>query len=228
MKRLDIDQNGEAWFDFRRGKIGGSKVKGIKPLKTGKKKGLVDSAVGVWKIVAERLSIAKDGEPERDRGHRLEELAMNLTNKKYDLMLIAGKVWQSDEDENLYISPDCEEDAAVITYAQETKAFDSDKHLQIIYNDIFAKKLDGYNPINSLPEDNKDQAIDYFVKNEKLQKLYWTLIDDRQAYEEMEHYCIIINRKDVEGDVELLKDIQKRALSRINEIVEELKKELIK
>lgn len=227
MKILDLEQNTEAWLDFRRGKIGGSKVSGIKPLKTGKKKGLVEGAVGVWKIIAERISIAKDGEPDRDRGHRLEETAREQVNKKYKLKLIRGRVWQSEIDPNIYLSPDSEEDTNAPKYAQETKAFDTHKHLEIIYNDIQAKKTNLYNPILSLPSDNVDQAVDYFVVNDNLETLYWTLVNDMVAYEELETYEIIIKRDDVEGLIEEQKDIQLKALQRADEIVKEIVKELV-
>jgi hypothetical protein len=111
-------------------------------------------------------------------------------------------------------------------YAQETKAFDTHKHLEIIYQDIQNKKINTYSPILSLPSDNVDQAIDYFVVNENLETLYWTLINDMVAYEEMESYEIIITRKDVEGLVQEQQDIQLRALKRADEIITELLKEL--
>ncbi len=222
----DLEQNSEEWFDFRRGKIGGSKVSGIKPLKTGKKKGLIEGAVGVWKIIAERVSIAKGVELDRDRGHRLEETAMERVNDKYSLKLIRGRVWQSDVNDSMYISPDAEEDSDQPTYAQEDKAFDTHKHLEIIYQDIQAKKLNDYNPILSIPGDNVDQLVDYFVINERLEKLYFTLINDMVAFEELECYVIVVEREHVEGLIQEQQDIQLRALKRADEIVEELLKEL--
>jgi len=228
MKILEIEQNSEVWFDFRRGKIGGSKVAGIKPLKTGKKKGIIEGAVGVWKIIAERVSIAKDGEPDRDRGHRLEEMAISKTNKKHKLKLIKGRVWQSDVNPNIYLSPDAEENSKDPRYAQEIKAFDTHKHLNLIYEDIQAKKLKDYNPILSIPSDNVDQAVDYFVVNEHLDTLYWTMINDMVAYEELETYDIIIRREHVEGLIEEQRDLQLRTLQRADEILEELLKELVK
>jgi hypothetical protein len=228
MRILELEQNSEVWFDFRRGKIGGSKVAGIKPLKTGKRKGIIESAAGLWKIIAERVSVARDGESDRDRGHRLEELARDKVNHKYKLDLIKGRVWQSDIDPNIYLSPDSEEGTDAPVYAQETKAFDTHKHLEIIYQDIQVKKLNDYSPILSIPSDNVDQAVDYFVVNENLETLYWTLINDMVAYEEMECYVIVITRKDVEGLIEEQKALQVRALQRVDEIVNELVKELVK
>jgi hypothetical protein len=148
-------------------------------------------------------------------------------NHKYKLDLIKGRVWQSDIDPNIYLSPDSEEGTDAPVYAQETKAFDTHKHLEIIYQDIQNKKINTYSPILSLPADNVDQAVDYFVVNEGLETLYWTLINDMVAYEEMECYVIVITRKDVEGLIEEQKALQVRALQRVDEIVNELVKELV-
>ena len=222
----DLEQNSEDWFEFRKGKIGGSKVSGIKPLKVGKKKGIIEGAVGVWKIIAERVSLSKDSESERERGHRLEEKARDRANEKYGLSLIQGRVWQSDIDPNIYLSPDSEEDSDAPVYAQEIKAFDTHKHLEIIYADIQAKKGESYSPLASIPSDNVDQAIDYFVVNDKLETLYFTLVNEMVAYESMETYEIVIKRSDVEGLIQEQQDTQLRALKRVDEIIDELLKEL--
>lgn len=221
MRRLPIEQNTDIWYDFRRYKIGGSKVKGVKPLSRGKYKGLAEGAAGFWKLISERLSLPKDGEDERERGHRLEARALELTNKKYGLKLVKGMIWQSEENERLYISPDGE-DPNDPTIAQETKAFDPDKHLRIMWEDTQAKKQENYRPFDSIPDDCKDQAIHYFNINPDLQKLYWTLISDLVAYEEMEHYCLIIERKTIEKEIAEQQQSEKLTLQRTDQIVREL------
>lgn len=224
MKILKVEQNSEAWFDFRRGKIGGSKAKGVKPLKTGRNKGLVDSAVGYWKILAERVSIAKDGEPEMERGHRLEPIGNAKTNKKFKLDLVwrtdehleLPGIWVSDESEYIYISPDSAERGNKPTYANETKAFDTDKHLRIMRGDMIAKLQPSYNPLDSLPDDEcKDQAVHYFVVNKKMKTLYWTLINDMVAFKNLEHYVIIIKREDVQDKIDAMEEIQSNVLKEI-------------
>jgi hypothetical protein len=223
MHRIDIEQNSDLWFDFRRYKVGGSKVKGVKPLSRGKYKGLAEGAAGFWKLISERLSLPKDAEEdERARGHRLEAKAIELSNEKFGLELVKGKIWQSDENERLYISPDGEDPADTPVYAQETKAFHPDKHLRLIWEDLQAKKAEGYRPFTSIPDEYRDQVIHYFSINSELKQLYWTLICDTVAYEDMEHYSIIVDRDDVEGEIEKQQDIEQQVLRRTDQIVREL------
>lgn len=221
MRRLPIEQNTDIWYDFRRYKLGGSKIKGAKPLSRGKYKGLAEGAAGFWKLISERLSLPKDGEDERERGHRLEMRALELTNQKYGLNLVKGMIWQSDENDRLYISPDGE-DPNDLTIAQETKAFDPDKHLRLMWEDTQAQKAEGYRPFDSIPDDCKDQAIHYFNVNPDLKKLYWVLISDLVAYEEMEHYCLIIERKTIEKEIAEQQQLEKLTLQRTDQIVREL------
>ena len=225
MKIYRVEQNSEAWFEFRRGKIGGSKTKGVKPLTRGANKGRVDGSAGFWSLLAERVSVPKDGEPDMERGHRLEALGLQKTNAKFGLDLMwktqenpdLPGLWVSDETEDMYISPDAAEAGDKPTYAAEVKAFDTPKHLQIMYEDMQAKKSEGYNPIDSLPDDNVDQAVDYFVINPDSERLYWTMINDMVALENLEHYVIVIERKHVAERVEALRQIQRDVLSDIEE-----------
>lgn len=222
MHKIDIEQNSDVWFDFRRYKVGGSKVKGLKPLSRGRYKGVAEGAAGFWKLIAERLSLPKDGEDERERGHRLEAKALELSNEKFGLNLVQGKIWQSDENERLYISPDGEDPSDVPIYAQECKAFDPDKHLRLIWEDIQAKKGENYRPFDSIPDEYQDQVIHYFSINPDLKQLYWTLINDMVAYEEMEHYSIIVDRDTIENEILKQKEIEQQVIRRTDQIVREL------
>lgn len=232
MRILAVEQNSESWYEFRRGKIGGSKAHGIKPLSRGANKGRYDGTAGFWKLLAERVSVAKDGENEMERGHRLEALAMQKTNDKYGLSLVwkteadptLPGLWVSDISDDLYISPDGAEAGGKPTYAAEGKAFDTPKHLQIMYTDMQAKKSESYNPIDSLPSDNQDQAVDYFVINQDCQKLYWTLINDMVALDNLEHYVIVIERQHVAERVEALKEVQVNVLAELQAKLKDIDK----
>lgn len=232
MQILRVEQNSEAWHEYRRGKIGGSKSQGIRPLSRGKYKGRYDGTAGFWRLLAERVSIAKDGEPEMERGHRLEALGLAKTNDKFKLDLVwkteedptQPGLWVSDSSEYMYISPDAAERGDRPSYAAEVKAFDTHKHLQIMYEDMQAKKSQDYNPIDSLPTDNVDQAIDYFVVNKGCKRLYWTLINDMVALENLEHYVIVIDRKHVADRVAELETIQINVLGELKEILKGIDK----
>lgn len=221
MIRLELEQNSEVWFEYRKWRLGGSKIGTVKPLSRGKYKGLAEGAAGFWKLVAEKLSLSKDGEDERERGHRLEQLALDKTNAKYGRKFVKGAVWQSEENERSYISPDGEEPKN-LKVAQETKAFDPDKHLRLMWEDHQAQKLEGYRPFDSIPEDNKSQAVKYFTVNPELKTLYWTIISDLVAYDELEHYVLVIERSTIEKEITEQKLIEKAALHRSQQIVREL------
>lgn len=217
--RLSQSKDREAWLEERRGKITGTKSKGIRPLTRGADK----IPQGFWKLVSERISIAPGDEKPIDRGLRCEKAALIKTNELYNLDLdIDPGVWVSDLDDNIILSPDAAEKGNKPTYAAEAKCFDSDNHIKYIVLDRRAKKMEDYNPFKSIPKDNQDQVLDYFVVNNNLETLYFTLYDDRIAIPKLEHHVIIINRKDIEGDVELLKDIQIKTLKEVNEMLKEL------
>lgn len=232
MHILRVEQNSEEWYEFRRGRIGGSKSHGIKPLSRGKYKGLVQGTVGFWKLLAERVSIAKDGESEMERGHRLESLGLQKTNDKFNLNMVwkteedktLPGLWVSETSDDMYISPDAAEAGDKPTYAAEVKAFDTHKHLQIMYEDMQASKEKDYNPINSLPIDNIDQAVDYFVINKDCQTLYWTMINDMVALDSLEHYVIVIERKHVEERIKKLEEVQITVLNELESMLKGIAK----
>lgn len=217
--RMSTIEDRVAWLEFRRGKVTGTKSKGIRPLTRGADR----VPQGFWKLVAERISIAPGDEKAIDRGLRCEEAALLKTQEAYKLDFdpLPG-VWVSEIDDNIILSPDAAEKGDKPTYAAEAKCFDSDNHIKYIVLDRRAILLEDYNPFNSVPKDNQDQVLDYFVVNENLQTLYFTLHDDRIAIPELEHYVIVITRKDVEGDVELLKDVQISTLKEVDKLLGEL------
>lgn len=230
MKVLLIEQNSEPWRDFRRGKIGGTASNGIHPPKIGKNKGDITATATFWRLLGEKISIGKDAESETDRGHRLEPLGAQKTNELLGLNLVWGTpetpelpgVWVSDKDDSIYISPDAAEKGDKPTYAAEVKAFDTGKHLNIIYTDTKAKLQPGYSPLVAIPKDNQGQLADYFAVNEHLDKVHWTLINDMVAYEHLEHYVITVKREDMEREINELQNNQATALVEMKNIIGEL------
>lgn len=217
--RMSQTEDREAWLEFRRGKATGSKAKGLKPLIKGKDR----TPQGFWKLLAEQISIAPDGEKSLDRGHRCENEALQRTNEKYNLDLdLDPGVWVSDLDERIILSPDAAEKGDKPTYAAEAKCFDSDNHIKYVVLDRKAKELEGYNAFNSVPKDNQDQVVDYFVVNDNLETLYFTLDDDRIVIPELAHHVIIIKREDIEDEIELLKGIQVTIMKQVDDIINEL------
>jgi hypothetical protein len=219
--KVSQSKDREAWLELRRGIVTGTKAKTVAPPKRGN-----TTPQGIFELLAEKVAIAKDGEPERDRGLRLEQEALLITQDKYklDLNLDAG-MWLSD-DGKLGISPDGAENSDRPTYAAEAKCLDSKNHLQAIINDYEAKSTDNYNPLNSLKIASSDfapQVIQYFVINPDLNILYFTLYDDRIALENVMHYVIPIYREHVEELAKEQELYERAAINQVNVMIKILK-----
>lgn len=223
MQIINVSQSDdrESWLDSRRGVITGTKAKAIQPPKRGN-----GTPQGIYELLAEHVAIAKDGEPERDRGLRLENEGLELTAQKFGLKLnLDPGMWLSD-DGKLGVSPDASEDSKKPTYAAENKSLDTKNHLQAILNDWNAKKLPDYNPINSLKIGTQDfapQAIQYFVVNKHLQTLYFGLYDDRVALDNVMHYVIVITRDDVKEYIDGQEAYERDAIQRVEQMIKTLK-----
>jgi hypothetical protein len=201
--------------------ITSTKAKSVKPLSRGK-----SLPAGIYELLAEKVAISKDGEPERDRGLRLENEALLLTQEKYnlDFEMDAG-MWFSD-DMKLAVSPDASEVSDKPTYAGEAKCLDTKNHLQAILTDYHNKQLVNYNPLDSLKigtSDYTQQVIQYFVVNPDLETLYFTLYDDRVALENVMHYVIIIKREHVAEFIDGQETYERDAMKKVNEMIKILK-----
>lgn len=211
----------EAWLDLRRGVITSTKAKGVAPAKRSLK-----TPQGIYELLAEKIAIAKDGEPERDRGLRLEQEAVLMTQDKFNLDVnLEPGMWLTD-DGKLGVSPDGAENSKKPTYAVEAKCLDSKNHLQAIINDYETKETDTYNPLDSLKISTLDfapQATQYFVVNPYLETLYFTLYDDRIALDNVVHYVIIIERKHTESLAKDQEMYERAAINQVNAMIEVLK-----
>ncbi len=223
MQIVEVSQtkDREAWLELRRGIVTGTKAKTVAPPKRG-----LTTPQGIYELLAEKVAIAKDGEPERDRGLRLEQEALLITQDKYglDLNLDAG-MWLSN-DGKLGISPDGAENSDRPKYAAEAKCLDSKNHLQAIINDQDYKNTDNYNPLNSLKIATSDfapQVIQYFVINPDLEVVYFTLYDDRIALENVMHYVIPIYREHVENQIIEQEAYERAAINQVNHMIKILK-----
>ena len=223
MRQIKVSQSEDrdAWLELRRGVVTGTKAKAVKPPTRGTGK-----PQGIYELLAERVAISKDAESERERGLRLEDEALLLTQDKYklDLDLDPG-MWLSD-DSKLGVSPDAAQVGKKPTYAAEAKCLDSKNHLQGVVNDFIARKTPGYNPLDSLKISKLDftaQVIQYFVINKDLKIVYFTLYDDRIALDNVMHYVIPIERKDVEEYIGSQEAYERAALVRVDEMIKVLK-----
>ena len=259
MKVLKIQQNSEEWFEFRKGKSGGSEFKDLwtpgYPLKSSiiakleefqelppadKRLPIAELAKMLepselaalkleqdprprfYRIIAERVARPitpndyvdrLNGEPfsMMARGHILEPEALAMfsekTGKKLDKESV---VWISDDDDNIYISPDgtitkrgkCKE-------AVEVKCLGSDAVVEAYLAGKPPKEYDA-------------QIIKYFVVNQDLETLHFVIYTDVIPGLEMQIFDI--QRKDVEPKIEEAREFEKAVMKLIDEAAEKIER----
>lgn len=230
MKIYRTEQQSQEWLDARRGKVMGSKVKGVRRQARNSDKRYQT----FWDIIAEKMSIAADGESPMDRGHRVEPDALAAAGTILGLEFDGDPgMWISDLDDDIGVSPDgaeVVEGDALPTYGAEIKSLSSGNHLRFVYEDRLARQEHDYNPIDSVPNEEKhyfrDQVIQYFVVNEKLETMYFILYDDRIVIDHLVTHIIVIKRADIAHLIDDNTNMQFEALMQINRIVTELSKPL--
>lgn len=189
----------QSWLEARKCKITGSRLKDIITLKgTGKKK-------GYYELIAERLAIPASQENPMDRGHRLEEEAIQRfekeIGKKVDTSLV---LWIREDDENIAVSPDgfIGDNEAV-----EIKCLASSSHIESLLT-------------NEVPKEYEFQILQYFIVNEKLQTLYFVMYDPRLSVKDFFYFTI--KREDKQEEIDKYLKYQRDTIKEINEIVNSL------
>lgn len=213
-------------MEMRRSKITGKSSKTVKPLSRGVDKGRVDSASGFWQLLAGKIAVQKDGEDPKERGERLEPIALQLFADQKGLMInLEPGMWLSDDDEDIAITPDAAEISDSPTWAAEVKCLDSALHLKYIIRNRRALVLEGYRGIDHVPNEYsscfREQCLQYFVVNEHLETLYFVLYDDRIALDGLDMGVITINRADVAEEVAAQKQAEIDALVEVNKLIVE-------
>jgi len=200
MELLKLEQRTEEWLEARKGKITGSKLNDIVVKRgTGKK-------IGFYELLADKLSIQGEDEDPMDRGARLEEEALELFAKMIGKELDTSiGLCVSDKNKGIALSPDALiKNGKKYTEAVELKCLSSAKHLMA----FFEKKI---------PSEYDMQALQYFIVNEDLQKLYFAFYDPRVTVKPL-HY-IEINREDVAEDIETYTQYQIDVLKEIDQLL---------
>lgn len=190
----------EEWLEGRRGKITGSRLKDIVVKRgTGEK-------IGYYELIAERIAVQSDGENPMDRGHRLEEEAIEVFSKKTGLTIDTSLViWEREDNRSIAISPD---GFSGNNIAVEVKCLSSARHIEA--------KLTG-----EYPKEYHEQIIQYFIVNDELEILYFIMYDPRMP-EKLRLVTFEITRGQVEEEITSLKKYQEDKLTEINRIVAEL------
>lgn len=199
MKKHNIEQRTDEWHHLRKGKVTGTTLKAI----MGTAKARQDA---VYEIIAERLTVGvvSEGEYENpmDRGARLEPDAIAMfeleTGKQVE------RVGFAEDDTNPLIanSPD-----GLIgeTEAIEAKCMGGKNHVKMWLT-------------NEVPDEYEWQVIQYFVVNEKLQKLYFVGYNPDIPIHSL--HIIEVNRSEVEQNIERAKNSQEKFLEEVESILE--------
>jgi len=197
MKILDIQQRSDEWFDARKGKITGTKLKDIVVKRgTGKK-------IGYYELIADRLSVPTDEDP-MARGVRLEEEATARfefeTEKKVEEVGLCVR----DDNDKIAVSPDgVIENRGVHTEHIEIKCLSSAKHLEA----YFEKKI---------PSEYEMQVLQNFIVNDDLETLYFIFYDPRIPA--LDFHVIEVKREDIKEDILKYHAYQGEVLREIEEL----------
>ena len=215
MKIIEVEQGSTEWMSFREGKRTGTTIDKIfaKSRKTGEMYDTNKPLITFYQKVAERLAEGTgddDGlESSRERGKDLEEEAITEAEQKLGLQLIRGNVWQAD-DENHIESPDAY--TKDLKTAVEVKCLSSARHIQAIVE-------------NKPPVEYYAEYLNYFLVNDKLKTLYVFLYDPRFYLEHLRTKAFKLERKDMEYEIERMRDVDNYAEELIQATVAELIKE---
>lgn len=192
-------ENRQDWEAARIGKITGSKLKDLIVKRgTGQK-------IGFYQLIADRLAVPADGENPMDRGLRLEDEAMQLLSDTLDKPVDTSLVmWEREDNDKIAISPD-----GMIgeTEAVEVKCLNSAKHIEALIT-------------GKIPSDYDDQALQYFVVNEKLERLYFVFYDPRLLTKQF--FFHVVERAEIDEKAKAYLELERSLLEQVDQIVAEL------
>ena len=224
MKIINVSQaeNTEEWLRARLGRLTGTKIDAAKlnEYKTGAHKGMYKTGAGFWDIIAEYMAVPPTSENPADRGHRLENENAEKTFIKQGIDLdeveFDTKLWVSDDYPWLACSPDAHEKTDTPTYAVECKSLSSAHHLEAVVPfamargkgspEEFEKLLPTVNwestrDFDYIPTKYQPQVVQYFVVNEKLETLWFSMYDPRVVIPELQHVVMLVKREDILDEI---------------------------
>lgn len=206
MKIIEVEQGSSEWMSLREGKRTGTSIGKMfaKSRKTGELYDTDKPLVTLYQKVAERLAEGTgddDGlESSRERGKTLESEAIDYAEEKLNLKLERGGVWQADDDDDHIESPDAY--TKDLKIAVEVKCLSSARHIQAIIED-------------TPPQEYLAEYYNYFLVNDKLEKLYVFLYDPRFLIEGLTWHAFEIKREDIAYEIERMRDVNAIAANTI-------------
>ncbi len=199
MKKHNIEQQTEEWHHLRKGKVTGTTLKSI----MGTPKAREDA---LYEIIAERLTVGVDMDYENpmDRGNRLEPEAIKVFEFETEKTVERTGFCEDDMNEMISNSPDglIGEDEAL-----EVKCMGGKNHVKMWLKD-------------EVPDEYKWQVVQYFIVNEKLQKLYFVGYNPDIPVHPM--HIIEVNRDSVASEMEKARKSQEEFLEEVNTILDKI------
>lgn len=198
--KIQTFEDRDEWMAARRGRITGTRLGDIMPKRGGGMK------IGYYELIAERLAVLAEGENTEtpmDRGNRLQDEAMQRftieTGFSVDTSLV---IWSRDDNEKIAISPDGNISE---TEAVEVKCLSSARHIEAWLT-------------KTIPCEYDEQVLQYFIVNDKLQKLHFVFYDPRIS---CKPYFVIEVKRDQEQVTEYL-ELERKTLMQVEEIINKL------
>lgn len=199
-------ENERDWLEARRGKITGSRLHKL-VIKRGTEK-----KIEFYEMLAERLSKPlAEGEVKLsplDHGHAYESEAISrfeqMTGKEVDCTKC---IWSREDNPNIAISPDGVVKETDNTEAVEAKCLSEANHLKAYLT-------------KQIPDDYEEQKLQYFIVNDKLQKLTFCFLNPRLMAADF--FLIEFTRADVLAEIEEKLIFERQTLSEIDSIVDSL------
>ena len=199
-------ENERDWLEARRGKITGSRLKKLVVKRGTEKK------IEFYEIIAERLSKPLEvGEVKLsplEHGHAYEAEAISrfeqMTGKEVDCTKC---IWSREDNPNIAISPDGVVIGTDNTEAVEAKCLSEANHLKAYLT-------------KEIPDDYQEQKLQYFIVNDKLQKLTFCFLNPRLMAADF--FTIEFTRADVLAEIEEKLIFERQTLAEIDSIVDSL------
>lgn len=207
----EIEQGSTEWLSFREGKITGTKLGKLyhKSRKDGELYDTESPNLAYYELLAERLAEGTgddDGlSSSRERGSELEQQALEEAEQNLGKKFNHGGVWQASETH--IESPDGWTDD--LKEAIEIKCLSSGRHLQAIM-------------LNTAPSEYFGEYMNYFLVNDKLERLYIFLYDPRFLSEKLQTAVFTIERKDVLNQLRRLRQIIVETEDKLNKDIRSL------
>lgn len=153
----------------------------------------------------------------------VEAEGIEPTTARYDTGM-----WVSDVDERISVSPDCHEDTAEPSWAIECKSLATGRHLAAVVPILLNQTAHGVRRARNhsvlhlgarvcpealtctrdydllkllLPAEYARQAVQYFVVDDGLETLYFSLYDDRVYSDELAHCYLTITRESIMPEI---------------------------